>query len=174
MVSSADGLPTERLHIRYKDCRSWSGGASSGVPLTTPGLIVASWDQLKQYIASAYPASEVITPRAIRILFDTGSGRSQLVFVSSLQDRSGAEWASIDSPVGRLGEVNLNACLMAVSGLVCGGLAHLKLGGDDLLAIRHVVPLSNLDLGEFEEPLNVVVTSADDFERALLGGGDRF
>lgn len=52
---------------------------------------------------------------------------------------------------------------------MCGGLAIVN----DFLMVRHTVPLLNLNLNEFERPLLLVTTTADDLEQELVGG-DRF
>lgn len=132
---------------------------------------MATWDQLKEYIHANYQARE-ITHRALELLFNTPNNRTQLVFVSSLEDPDGAHWASIDSPIGQLGTIDVNLCLRVVADLVCGGLAHLQVAGGDYVVIRHSVPLEDLDANEFDKPLRMVTVSADQMEQALSGGRD--
>lgn len=132
---------------------------------------MATWGQLTSYIHETYSATDV-SPRAIVMQFETGNGRSQRVFVSSLEAPDGSQWASIDSPVGTLDSIDLPLALRSVGDLVCGGLAHLYAAGEDLAVIRHSVPLKTLDTDEFVQPLVMVTTSADQMEQ-ILTGADR-
>ncbi len=130
---------------------------------------MATWDQLKAYIHENYKATE-ISPRAIEMLFSTSDGRSQFVYVSSLEGPNGEHWASIDSAIGREDSIDIMHALRLVENVVCGGLAHLLVQGEDLVAIRHSLPLGDLDAPEFDVPLRMVTAAADDFERLLTGG----
>lgn len=133
---------------------------------------MTTWDQLKEYIHSNYKATE-ISPRAIEMLFSTTDGRSQFVYVTSLEGPGGEHWASIDSAIGREDSIDILLALRMVENVVCGGLAHLFVRGEDLVSIRHVVPLQTLDAAEFDQPLLMVTSAADDFERALTGSDTR-
>jgi len=133
---------------------------------------MATWQQLKEYIHANYTATE-ISPRAIEMLFSTTGGRSQFVYVTSLEGPGGAEWASIDSAIGREDSIDLRLALRMVENVVCGGLAHLLVRGEDLVSIRHALPLQTLDAAEFDQPLLLVTSAADDFERTLTGNDTR-
>jgi hypothetical protein len=131
---------------------------------------MATWDNLAAYIRKNYIIKNE-EGDLIVLDFDLGGGRSQLVFTrpERLLD-GGEEWVLIESVIGSLDEVNLRAALDQVGDLVCGGLARL---GNDLIGLRHAVPLANLDVNEFERPLVLVTSSADRLERNLVGL-DRF
>lgn len=133
---------------------------------------MATWDELKEYIHANYEATE-ISPRAIEMLFSTTAGRSQFVYVTSLEGPSGEQWASIDSAIGREDSIDIVLALRMVENVVCGGLAHLLVRGEDLISVRHALPLQTLDAAEFDQPLLMVTAAADDFERALTGGDTR-
>ena len=130
---------------------------------------MATWDQLKAYIHSNYKATE-ISPRAVEMMFSTSDGRSQVVYVSSLEGPNGEVWASIDSAIGREDSVDILQALRLVENVVCGGLAHLLVRDEHLVSIRHAVPLEDLDAPEFDQPLLMVTSAADEFERQLTGG----
>lgn len=129
---------------------------------------MATWNELKDYIHGQYKATE-ISPRALELLFNLADGRSQLVWVTSQEGGDGDEWASIDSAIGPLHGIDLIEALKLVETSTCGGLSHLLVRGQELVALRHAFPLRNLDPNEFESPLNMVVLAADDFERRLTG-----
>lgn len=130
---------------------------------------MATWEEVQQHIARNY-RFEHLSPTSLKMVFQIDEERTQAVVVSLETLMDGAEeWAEISSAVGPLDDVNLKATLREVGGLVCGGLA----ADGNLLVFRHVVPLENLDVNEFERPLRLVVLSADKLEREF-GGGDTF
>jgi hypothetical protein len=134
---------------------------------------MASWQQLKQHIYQNYVISQDIEV-GLQLEFDSGSGRTQLVFVTHQRLMDGTEdWITIESPVGKLAEVDLQRALVETGKLVCGGLGA-AFGDSEILALRHAVPLENLDVNEFERPFQLVVGTADDLEMMLTGGRDRF
>ncbi|MGN6425492.1 MAG: hypothetical protein ACTHMF_01650 [Leifsonia sp.] len=128
---------------------------------------MASWDQLKQYIASGYTITSD-DGTLIKLLFDTGNGRSQIVLVEKSVTGSGVEFATIASPVATLGTVDLNALLREASEYVVGGLVAYS----DTLTLRHSVPLADLDAGDFDAPLHFVIGAADSIEAKFVGTDD--
>jgi hypothetical protein len=106
----------------------------------------------------------------IKLLFETGNMRSQVVLLWRLTLAGGhEEWVLIESPIGVLGKVDLRKAVQEVGETVCGGLASMG----EFVTFRHAVPLLNLNINEFERPLLLVTTTADDLEK-LLTGGDQF
>jgi hypothetical protein len=130
---------------------------------------MATWSDLSAYIHSNYKVAES-DDRRIKLVFETGSLRSQVVMIWYLTLNDGKEaWIQVESPFGELGSVDLTQALQAISSTVCGGLALVG----NLVTFRHAVPLENLNINEIEAPLALVTTTADQLERALTGG-DRF
>lgn len=126
---------------------------------------MATWMDLASYVRSNYKIG-MEEPGKIGLTFETGDLRSQMVFLWHLALADGTEdWVQIESPVGRLADVNLLSALSETGSMVCGGLAAF----DDLLTFRHAVPLLNLNINEFERPLLLVTTTADRLERVLTG-----
>lgn len=106
----------------------------------------------------------------IGMTFETDNLRSQIVFLWRVEFAGGMEeWVQIESPIAELESVNLDHALRAVGHTVCGGLA----ANEGYLTFRHSVPLLNLDINEFERPLTLVVSTADELERTPTGG-DKF
>ncbi len=130
---------------------------------------MASWTDLSEYIHANYKVAESDDKR-IKLVFETGSLRSQVVMIWYLTLNDGnEEWIQVESPFGELGAVDLTQALQAISNTVCGGLALIG----NLVTFRHSVPLENMNINEIESPLALVTTTADQLERALTGG-DRF
>jgi hypothetical protein len=129
---------------------------------------MATWERLKEHIGGTFEAVE-LEPRIIAMQFATTARRTQTVYVTHLVAEDGSEWAAIDSVVGHELEVDLLAALRAVSTLACGGLSHLRVQDQDMVALRHVVPLATVDAEEFDLPLILVTGAADALEQVLLG-----
>jgi hypothetical protein len=133
---------------------------------------VATWAELVGFIRHEY---EIIgdEPDEVRILVryrtdedDEQSGRSQMVVVArEILDRR-EEWVQIASPFAHVHEVDLRAVLEEVGNTtVVGGVAILG----DYVVLRHSLPLINLDINEFVDPLELVTGSAEMLERQFIG-----
>ncbi|MER7441267.1 hypothetical protein [Micromonospora avicenniae] len=130
---------------------------------------MATWADLTSYIRANYKIAEE-RPNLIKLVFETGNLRSQVVLLWHLTlDDGDEEWVQIESSFGELGSVNLALALEKVGNTVCGGMAVVG----DLLTFRHAVPLLNLNINEFERPLALVTSTADNLERVLTGA-DRY
>jgi hypothetical protein len=127
---------------------------------------VATWDQLKESIHQAYTAEE-ISPRGLSMNFSTTTQRSQQVFVSFADDYNDMQWAQLDAPLGPLAGADLVLALGLVEKAACGGLCRLVAGGEELVTIRHCVPLAHLDWPEFDLPLRLVALAADGIRAEL-------
>jgi hypothetical protein len=130
---------------------------------------MTTWNDLVGYVHANYKITDE-SHNMIKLVFDTGNMRSQVVIVWHLTLGDGSEeWVQIESPFGEVGSVNLAAALQQIGNTVCGGLAQ----AGNLVTFRHSLPLENLNINEFESPLALVTTTADNLERQLTGG-DRF
>jgi len=126
---------------------------------------MASWQELTTYIRSNYKIAKEESD-LIKLIFDTGGLRSQVVLLTreALMDGS-EEWVQISSAVAPLGSLNLEQFLRDVGGTVCGGAA---LEGNTLV-IKHAAPLANLNINEIERPLLLVTATADSLEKKFVG-----
>lgn len=126
---------------------------------------MTSWQGLTTFIKSNYKVSDE-NDSMIKMLFNTGDLRSQVVFIWKMGLMDGQEeWIQIESPVGRLDSINVASALRAIENTVCGGLGM----SGDLLTVRHAAPLANLDANEVERPIVLVTTMADVLEQQLTG-----
>ncbi|MFP5019393.1 hypothetical protein [Pseudonocardia phyllosphaerae] len=139
---------------------------------------MATWDDLKSYVVVRY---EIVRQSAdeLRFRLPTTEDRTQLVVVRRTAETEGAAvtdaaaevadpdqvWVQIESPVARLGEVDLGRALQLVAPSVIGGLA----AEEGVLVFRHAIPLGSVALDGFEFPFREVVHLADELERELTG-----
>ena len=130
---------------------------------------MASWEQLVGYVKGNYTVAES-EPRHITLFFDTGDERSQGVhlFHQTLGD-DGDDWVQIESAICEASSERIEATARAAGDMVCGGVAVIN----DVVIFRHSVPLANLDVNEFVQPLELVTIAADRLE-ALVSGLDEF
>ena len=83
---------------------------------------VATWSDVVSYVQANYKVADQ-EPNMLKLVFDLGNMRSQLVFVWRVQPHGGDDWVQIESPIGELGNIDLPKALVFVSNTVCGGLA---------------------------------------------------
>ena len=131
---------------------------------------VVTWEDLAAYVRTEY---EVISETAgeIRILytFDEDSDRTQVMIVArEVLDRK-EEWVQIVTPMGLARNVDLHDLLVAIgNGTVSGGAAIMG----EHIVLRHSLPLANLDIHEFTDPLTLIAGAADELESEFFGGDD--
>jgi hypothetical protein len=137
---------------------------------------VTTWAQLVTFIRSEYEIIEE-EPDEIRILIryvtdeedDPRSGRTQTVVVAREVFDQREEWVQIASPFALAQDVDLRAVLAEVGhATVVGGVAIIG----EYVVLRHSLPLVNLDLNEFVDPLILVTGSAEMLERQFIGRDD--
>ncbi|MEU4742082.1 hypothetical protein AB0G02_16695 [Actinosynnema sp. NPDC023658] len=134
---------------------------------------MATWGDLAAYVHDTY---DVIAENEdeIRILFnfeqyDEDDSRTQVVIlVREVLDKL-HEWVQIASPIGLAANVDLHAFLSEVgnSTIACGA----AIMGEHIV-LRHSLPLADLDIHEFTEPLALLAGTADRLEETFFGGDD--
>ncbi|SFM65352.1 hypothetical protein SAMN05216207_1001507 [Pseudonocardia ammonioxydans] len=142
---------------------------------------MATWEDLKSYVVVRY---EIVRQNAdeLRFRLPTTGDRTQLVVVkrvsedaaqpgATVTDAAAAvadpdqDWVQIESPVARLGDVDLVKALELAGPSVVGGLA----AEEGVLVYRHSIPLRPAALDGFEFPFRQVVHLADELEHELTG-----
>lgn len=142
---------------------------------------MATWEDLQSYVVVRY---EIVRQSAneLRFRLPTTGDRTQLVVVKrvtedaaqpgvEVTDAAAAvadpeqEWVQIESPVARLGDVDLTKALELAGPSVVGGLA----AEEGVLVYRHSIPLRPAALDGFEFPFRQVVHLADELEHELTG-----
>nr|WP_222132491.1 hypothetical protein [Pseudonocardia sp. C8] len=132
---------------------------------------------MKAYVVVRY---EIVRQNAdeLRFRLPTTGDRTQLVVVKRVSEAAadvtdaaaavadpGQEWVQIESPVARLGDVDLARALELAGPSVVGGLA----AEEGVVVYRHSIPLRPAALDGFEFPFRQVVHLADELEHRLTG-----
>ena len=125
---------------------------------------MASWDDLVMWVRVRY---EVMAQSAHGMTFrlPTTGDRTQLVYVHHKGEVDGHDWLQIESPIGRLDEIDSRRLLELAEDAVVGGAAAV--GG--VAVFRHATPLEDLSFAEFDAPFRLVTRIADQLEDALTG-----
>lgn len=125
---------------------------------------MTTWSDVNRFVHANYTA-ENINDSTIKLIFDTGNLRSQIVFVARSWNDTGAEWVKVNSPIGTIGEVDVRRAAEIVGGMLVGGI----MSDGAYVYVTNAMPMQNLDANEITEPLVRVVTIADSIEAELLG-----
>lgn len=125
---------------------------------------MASWRDFKAYVHSRYHVVQD-QPEALQLELETEADRTQFVYLWHRQISKREDWLVIGSPFADVDQVDLRWVLETVGRLAVGGIVLVG----QHLAIRHAVPLDNLDINEFERPLELVTRAADQLEHKLFG-----
>lgn len=129
---------------------------------------MATWREVESYLSSHY-IIEKIGPSIIKLVFDVGNGRSQVVTVEGLALDGEHAVVSFASPFARVGQITPQQLVNQMSNNNALGVVMIG----DMYALANVAPLQNLDANEIEWPLLYVTNIADIWEREL-GQGDDF
>lgn len=134
---------------------------------------MASWDDLVAYVREEY---DVVRdePDEIRVRFGYGGEphaerRAQIVIIArEVMDRK-EDWVQIATPFARIDQVDLREVLTEIGNtLVVGGAVLME----EYVVLRHSLPLLNLDINEFIDPLELVTGSAELLEEQFTGRDD--
>ncbi|GHF07906.1 hypothetical protein GCM10017786_47040 [Amycolatopsis deserti] len=134
---------------------------------------MTSWRDLATFIRQQYKViRDEPDELRIRIRFQSDpeeEERTQIVVIArEVLDRRD-EWIQIATPFARVDEVDVVAVLAEVGHTtVVGGVVVMG----EYLVLRHSLPLANLDLNEFVDPLALVTSSAELLEEQLTGRDD--
>lgn len=134
---------------------------------------MAAWRDLVTFIRREY---EVVRdqPDEIRVWLRFGRDadedeRTQMAVVAREVLDNDDEWVQIASPFARVTEVDVRAVLEEIGNTTVVGSAAIM---GEYLVLRHAMPLENLDLNEFVDPLELVTGSAELLEERFIGRDD--
>lgn len=141
---------------------------------------MATWEDLAAFIRAEYAVAEDVETEAeyriiedsddeIRVLVEYEDDRSQIVIICREVLDGREDWVQVVSVIGRAAEVDLQKLLTELGqcSVVCGAVII-----GDHVVLRHSVPLLNLDINEFVDPLNFVAETADHLEEMFFRGDD--
>jgi hypothetical protein len=167
-----DSEPTATIHLITQipgQALSFCGAAHGR---TETGL--ANWGDLVSYIRISYDVIRY-EPDQVRIRVSFGEdeedllGRRQIMVVAHEVLDQKEDWVQIATPFALVGQVDLREVLTEVGDtIVVGGVAVMG----DYLVLRHSLPLINLDINEFTDPLALVASGAEQLERRFTGRDD--
>jgi hypothetical protein len=127
---------------------------------------MATWGDLVTFVRTEYRVSRVEQDEIrIEVEFEDERRQAVVIYREVLDQKD--EWIQIASPCGKAAEVNLLALLTELGHTaVVGGLVIMG----EYVAVRHSLPLENLDINEFVDPLALVAGVADELEEKFTGG----
>ncbi|EID52305.1 hypothetical protein [Saccharomonospora xinjiangensis] len=129
---------------------------------------MATWGDLVAYVRASY---DVIRDEddELRVRISYDDRRAQVVVIArEVLDRK-EEWVQIATPFARIDQVDLQEVLAEIGNtIVVGGAALMG----EHLVLRHSLPLVNLDINEFVDPLELVTGSAELLEEQFTGRDD--
>ncbi|MEU6129973.1 hypothetical protein ABZ805_12465 [Saccharopolyspora sp. NPDC047091] len=127
---------------------------------------MATWDDIAAFVRSDYRVIED-TGDEIRILIEYEDDRSQVIIVCREVLDQREEWVQIASVCGLVSDVDLRLVLKEIgeTSVVCGAVIM-----GEHVVLRHSLPLLNLDINEFLDPLQLVADTADQLEETFFGG----
>ncbi|WP_460390767.1 type III secretion system chaperone family protein [Actinophytocola sediminis] len=135
---------------------------------------MASWGDLVAYMRNSYDVIRY-EPDEVRIRVSFAKddedilGRRQIMVVAHEILDQQEDWVQIATPFARLDQVDLREVLAEVGDtIVVGGVALMG----DYVVLRHSLPLVNLDINEFTDPLDLVASGAEQLERRFTGRDD--
>ncbi len=131
---------------------------------------MATWEDLVRFIRTEYRVTRV-EPDEIRVVVEFEDERAQMVIVAREVLDHRDEWVQIASPCGKAAEVDLGQLLAELGDTTVVGGAVIM---GDYVVIRHSLPLENLDINEFVDPLAMSAGTADLIEERYVGGGDNY
>ncbi len=129
---------------------------------------MATWGDLVAYVRESY---DVVRdePDEIRVRISYEDRRAQVVIIArEVLDRR-EEWVQIATPFARVDQVDLQEVLTEIGDTIVVGGAVLM---GEHLVLRHSLPLVNLDINEFVDPLELVTGSAELLEEQFTGRDD--
>jgi hypothetical protein len=135
---------------------------------------LADWGDLVAYIRHSYDVIRYEPDEVrIRVSFlkdeEDIQGRKQIMVVAHEVLDQKEDWVQIATPFARVEQVDLREVLTEVGDtIVVGGVALMG----DYVVLRHSLPLINLDINEFTDPLDLVASGAEQLERRFTGRDD--
>jgi hypothetical protein len=127
---------------------------------------MASWGDLVAFVRTEYRVQR-LEPDEIRVLVEFEDERRQMVIIYREVLDKREEWVQIASPCGKAAEVDLHHLLTELADTsVVGGAVIMG----EYVVLRHSLPLENLQINEFADPLALLAGTADELEEKFTGG----
>ena len=132
---------------------------------------MAAWADLVRFIDREYDVTRrEADEMRVRIHYsgeDVDDDERTQIAVVAREDVDGQEWVQIATPFARTDDVDVRRVLAEIGATTVVGGAVIM---GEYLVLRHSLPLQNLDINEFVEPLELVAGSAELLEEQFTGG----
>lgn len=127
---------------------------------------MATWEDLLAFVRTEYRIVED-TGDEVRVMVEYEDGRSQVIVLCREVLDHREEWVQVASVCGLVRDVDLQRLLAEIgeTSVVCGAVIM-----GEHVVLRHSLPLENLDINEFTDPLTFVADTADQLEEIFFGG----
>ena len=129
---------------------------------------MATWQELVGFVKTNYQI-HLEEDEHLSLNFNTTGLRTQMIHLFLEVDSLGNEWMAVSSAIGTVGQGDLEPVLKLANERICGGLVIF----DEIVAVRHCVPLENADPDEVTLPIGFVANIADELEK-IYSGTDNF
>lgn len=127
---------------------------------------MATWGDLVAFVRTEYRVQRLERDE-VRVLVEFEDERRQMVIIYREVLDKNEEWVQIASPCGKAAEVDLHHLLTELADTsVVGGAVIMG----EYVVLRHSLPLVNLDINEFADPLALLAGTADELEEKFTGG----
>jgi len=125
---------------------------------------MTTWKELQEFARSKYKLS-TDEDNLFGLLWSYEENRTQAIHVSRF-DAFDQEWIKFRTYVCSEGDLAPRAALVKNDRFALGALG---IDSDGDYSLSHSAPLASMDLAEFELPLTVLATTADELEKDLTG-----
>jgi hypothetical protein len=125
-----------------------------------------TWAEVKEYARSKYDLAED-SENSFKLVWEYGNNRLQQIVVSRFEAME-REWCDFASPACKRDELDPETALKKNYGFALGALC---LDGD-VYVVRYSTQMATMDLDEFELPLHVVASTADQIEAEFSSNDD--
>ncbi len=125
-----------------------------------------TWAEVKEYARSKYDLADD-NENSFKLVWEYGNNRLQQIVVSRFEAME-REWCDFASPACKREELVAETALQKNYGFALGALC---LDGD-VYIVRYSTQMATMDLDEFELPLHVVASTADQIEAEFSSKDD--
>ncbi len=132
---------------------------------------MAAWADLVRFIDREYDVTRREADEVrVRIHYsgeDVDDDERTQIAVVAREDVDGQEWVQIATPFALIKDVDIHSVLTSIGETTVVGGAVIM---GEYLVLRHSLPLQNMDINEFVEPLELVAGTAELLEEQFTGG----
>ncbi len=118
-----------------------------------------SWGEVQEYARSKYKLAED-NENNFKLVFEYQNKRLQAVIISRFEAMN-RDWCDFASACCKLNEMSPETALRKNMGFAVGAIALDR----DIYVVRYTCQMGTMDMEEFELPLHVVASTADQIEQ---------